>query len=216
MTGVAMWQRRDRISETEWSTWREVNATEVAELDGKYDYIQFRPLFTQSPRIEDHAAGDYLSTHEGKIRMAFLLARKNAEVRPPDIDDKALWDHELKALDEALASATPSAAMGDGAPVAWMLRQSNGEIYWDDVCLFGTKEAAASFANDLEDEESGETYTSVAVYTTPTKPGHMVVPHALIVGLANNPEDGRFRMGWNACREAMLNATQGGKGEGDV
>jgi hypothetical protein len=50
-------------------------------------------------------ANEYLRTHEGKIRLAMCLARKHAEVSPPDIDDASLWDHELKTLDEAINAA---------------------------------------------------------------------------------------------------------------
>lgn len=55
------------------------------------------------------------------------------------------------------------------------------------------------------------------LYTTPTKPGHMVVPERITRGWKDDQtwRNDDYVKGWNECREAMLNATQGGKGEGE-
>jgi len=58
-------------------------------------------------RNDEPVASEYLRTHEGKIRMAICLARKHAEVLPTETDDAALWNHELKALDEAIEGTNP-------------------------------------------------------------------------------------------------------------
>jgi len=224
---IALWQRRDRISDTEWSTWREVSAGEVEELDGKYDYMQFRPLYTQSPRIEDRAAGDVEGQREAFERWARDAHNHSIILTQHDgyyiqRDAKFAWAVWRAALASATPSAeqditelvcipgsvcptckqalhvTPSAAVGEGVPVAKVisrLPKQTPEVSWFDA------------------------YPPVGalLYTIPTKPGHMVVPieptEAIEQAAADYLDSPVKAYGlW----KAMLNATQGGKGEGDV
>lgn len=40
-----------------------------------------------------------LFTHKDNWRDAILIAYENSEFRPPDVDDKSYWQHELDAFD---------------------------------------------------------------------------------------------------------------------
>ncbi len=43
-----------------------------------------------------------LITHRASWRNALVIARDHAEVRDPDINDKAYWEHEIRAFDRTL------------------------------------------------------------------------------------------------------------------
>lgn len=51
------------------------------------------------------SARHYLETHGINILQAMQVARENAVVYPPDQADRSYWDHEIKALHEAVAAA---------------------------------------------------------------------------------------------------------------
>jgi hypothetical protein len=56
---------------------------------------------------------DDFASHCGSWREALVIALGLARVAPPDVDDKAYWQHELRAYDEAFASYAPGAIPDD-------------------------------------------------------------------------------------------------------
>lgn len=53
-----------------------------------------------------------LETHRSAWRNALEISRSHARVDPPDVNDKAYWDHELRAFDrtfDALVGSEPVA-----------------------------------------------------------------------------------------------------------
>lgn len=55
------------------------------------------------PSIED--ARHYLETHGRNILQAMQIAKSHSVTIAPDQDDRGYWDHEIKALREAVANA---------------------------------------------------------------------------------------------------------------
>ncbi|KVV07447.1 hypothetical protein [Burkholderia ubonensis] len=55
---------------------------------------------------------DFVS-HYGSWREALIIARDHARVVPPDVDDRAYWDHEIRAYDDAFAGYSPRAIPDD-------------------------------------------------------------------------------------------------------
>ncbi|MBR8427286.1 hypothetical protein [Burkholderia cenocepacia] len=55
---------------------------------------------------------DFVS-HFGSWREALVIARDQARVAPPDVDDKSYWEREIRAYDEAFAAYSPSAIPDD-------------------------------------------------------------------------------------------------------
>jgi hypothetical protein len=55
---------------------------------------------------------DFVS-HRGSWREALVIARDLARVSPPDVDDKAYWEHEIRAYDRAFAAYAPGAIPDD-------------------------------------------------------------------------------------------------------
>lgn len=53
------------------------------------------------------AHNDDFVTHRASWREALVIARDSAKVSPPDTDDKAYWEHELRAYDRAFSSYAP-------------------------------------------------------------------------------------------------------------
>lgn len=53
-----------------------------------------------------------IKTHYSTWRSALIIARDNAEVRLPDIDDKSFWDRELVALDRVYGQVIASCDVG--------------------------------------------------------------------------------------------------------
>jgi len=47
-----------------------------------------------------------IKTHYSAWREALVIARDNAEVKLPDIDDRSYWEHEIKALDRVHAQVS--------------------------------------------------------------------------------------------------------------
>jgi hypothetical protein len=56
-------------------------------------------------------ARHYLDTHADNVLRAMEIARDAAEVSPPDVDDRAYWEHEIRALRAALGEAPAPAVI---------------------------------------------------------------------------------------------------------
>lgn len=64
----------------------------------------------EAPTARAEALPDDLLSHRSAWRTALVLAEVDAEVTPPDIDDKAYWRHELVVFDRVFAAMALSAA----------------------------------------------------------------------------------------------------------
>jgi len=111
--------------------------------------------------------------------------------------------------------ATPSAAVGEGVPVAWEEERDceqcdgaggKGRLYGDE----GNRPSIAC----EKCKGTGKLARALRPNTTPTKPGHMVVPVEPTEAMIKAGNDA---VTWSAdgVWKAMLNATQGGKGKGE-
>jgi len=64
------------------------------------------------PQATVQALPDDLLTHRSAWRNALVLAEVDAEVTPPDIDDKLIWRHELAAFDRVFEALRAIAEQG--------------------------------------------------------------------------------------------------------
>lgn len=108
---------------------------------------QNRELRLRAERAEARTAlpialPDDLFSHQDAWRRALELLRDTAEVTPPDIDDRAYWQHELDVFDRVFAALTaPSAAEGwktmegapkDGTSILAAHDQAAIVVYWQE------------------------------------------------------------------------------------
>jgi hypothetical protein len=57
-----------------------------------------------------------LITHRAAWRHALEIARDNAEVRDPDIDDRAYWEHEIQVFDRTIGTLDRTAVVDPSIP----------------------------------------------------------------------------------------------------
>ncbi|WP_321820896.1 MULTISPECIES: hypothetical protein [unclassified Burkholderia] len=74
---------------------------------------------SQSESVEKRACAtavrkdDDFVSHRGSWREALVIARDQARVVAPDVDEKAYWDREIRAYDEAFSAYAPGAIPDD-------------------------------------------------------------------------------------------------------
>lgn len=80
-----------------------------------------------------------LITHRSAWRNALKIAQQHAEVKAPDIDDKAYWAHELRAFDRTFQAIDQAVNDGAGNRVLILVRGGNADYITDngpDVEIF--------------------------------------------------------------------------------
>lgn len=88
------------------------------------------------------AHNDDFVSHRTSWREALVIARDSAKVSPPDTDDKAYWEHELRAYDRAFLSYAP-----DAIPEDFETHRSA----WREALEIAREQAAVS-APDVDDK----------------------------------------------------------------
>jgi hypothetical protein len=73
-------------------------------------------------------------------------------------------DAAWKVIKAAIASQPAEQPRGE--PVAWMLRDSDGNVHWDEVCIFSTEGGATEEAACLQDD-GGEELFAFPLYADP-------------------------------------------------
>ncbi|CAJ6611449.1 Uncharacterised protein [Burkholderia pseudomallei] len=66
----------------------------------------------RTPATAAQKDDDFVS-HFGSWREALVIARDQARVVPPDVDDKTYWEREIRAYDEAFGAYSPSTIPDD-------------------------------------------------------------------------------------------------------
>jgi len=158
---------------------------------------------TQSPRLEDRAAGDLLSAMDRACKVFAVLYAKYQTKIGPYASQAQQSNVELRHARDAVAKMIGAAALASATPSAAV-----GEVYTMEALVPGGEvRCHVSLNRPLP--------AGTKLYTTPTKPGHMVVPERRTAKLyADESREGQARAadhdaGWNACIDAVLklNAT---------